>query len=159
NNVTAFSDWTFSTFTPTAAPSNITGHIADANGRAVEGTTIYLSGTQTRKTITDATGNYKFDNVETNGFYTVTPARVNYTFAPFNRSFTQLGDHTDAGFAASFTNDSFNPLDTPEYFVRQQYVDILGREPDEGGFNYWSDQINQCLSVPPAVAGGSSVAD
>src|SRR5262249_16187275 len=56
NNVTAFSDWTFSTFTPTAAPSNITGHIADANGRAVEGTTIYLNGSQTRKTITDSNG-------------------------------------------------------------------------------------------------------
>jgi hypothetical protein len=23
-------------------------------------------------------------------------------------------------------------------------VDILGREPDEGGFNYWSDQILAC---------------
>jgi hypothetical protein len=28
--------------------------------------------------------------------------------------------------------------------VRQQYVDLLGREPDESGFNYWSDQIDQC---------------
>jgi hypothetical protein len=37
-----------------------------------------------------------------------------------------------------------NPLDTPEYFVRRQYVDVLGREPDEGGFNYWSDQILVC---------------
>src|SRR6266700_1384724 len=144
NNVSQCSPWTFSNFTPTAAPSTISGHIADANGRAIEGTTIYLSGTQTRKTITDAQGNYRFSDVEANGFYTVTPARVNYTFAPFNRSFTQLGEHTDAGFGASFTNDSFNPLDTPEYFVRQQYVDILGREPDEGGFNYWSDQINAC---------------
>jgi len=157
NNVTAFSDWTFSNFTPTAAPSTISGHIADANGRAVEGTIIYLSGTQTRKTITDASGNYQFDNVETNGFYTVTPARVNYTFTPFNRSFSQLGNHTDAAFGASFLNDSFNPLDTPEYFVRQQYVDILGREPDEGGFNYWSDQINVCLSETPASAGGSTL--
>lgn len=28
--------------------------------------------------------------------------------------------------------------------MRQQYVDILGREPDEGGFNYWSDRILEC---------------
>ena len=27
--------------------------------------------------------------------------------------------------------DNANPLDTAEYFVRQQYVDVLGREPDE----------------------------
>jgi hypothetical protein len=28
--------------------------------------------------------------------------------------------------------------------VRQQYVDILNREPDEAGFNYWSDRILVC---------------
>jgi hypothetical protein len=37
-----------------------------------------------------------------------------------------------------------NPLDTPEYFVRQHYIDFLGREPDEAGFNFWSDQILEC---------------
>jgi hypothetical protein len=35
-------------------------------------------------------------------------------------------------------------LDTPEYFVRQHYLDFLGREPDESGFNFWSDQILSC---------------
>ncbi|MGB9179302.1 MAG: DUF4214 domain-containing protein [Pyrinomonadaceae bacterium] len=43
--------------------------------------------------------------------------------------------------------DSFqvqNPLDTSEYFVRQHYLDFLGREPDEGGFNYWSSQFDAC---------------
>jgi hypothetical protein len=82
--------------------------------------------------------------VDVNGFYTVTPSRVNYHFTPFNRAFTQLGNQTDAAFGAIFDSDSQNPLDTPEYFVRQQYVDILGREPDEGGFNYWSDEILHC---------------
>jgi hypothetical protein len=28
--------------------------------------------------------------------------------------------------------------------VRQHYVDFLGREPDEAGFNFWSDQILEC---------------
>src|SRR5437867_2081657 len=35
-------------------------------------------------------------------------------------------------------------LNTPEYFVRQQYVDILNREPDEAGFNYWSNKLLSC---------------
>jgi hypothetical protein len=34
-----------------------------------------MTGTQTRKTITDANGNYRFDNVQTSGVYTVTPSR------------------------------------------------------------------------------------
>ena len=131
---------------PTATNGVVSGRITTNTSAAVEGATIRLSGNQTRKTITDATGNYRFDNVTTNNSYTVTPSRVNYTFNPFNRSFAQIGSNTDAAFTGTFTNDLLNPLDTPEYFVRQQYVDVLGREPDEGGFNYWSDQILACAA-------------
>jgi hypothetical protein len=46
--------------------------------------------------------------------------------------------------AGSFNGDNANPLDTAEYFVRQQYVDVLSREPDEAGFNFWSDRILVC---------------
>ncbi len=37
-----------------------------------------------------------------------------------------------------------NPLDTTEYFVRQQYLDFLNREPEEGGFTSWVNEINNC---------------
>jgi hypothetical protein len=30
--------------------------------------------------------------------------------------------------------------------VRQHYLDFLGREPDEAGFNFWSDQILGCAN-------------
>jgi len=130
--------------TPTAANGTVTGTILDGTGNPLAGAVIRLSGTQNRKTITDANGNYHFDNVETNGFYSVSPSRVNYDFSPLNRSFSQLGSKSEAVFTATATGDSANPLDTAEYFVRQEYVDVLGREPDESGFNYWSDQINRC---------------
>src|SRR6185503_11754833 len=39
-----------------------------------------------------------------------------------------------------------NPIDVPDFFVRQHYVDFLGREPDESGFNFWSNQILECAS-------------
>lgn len=144
NAVTGFSQWTFASLLPTASSGSISGTITDAEGSPVAGTVIWLSGTQSRKTITDATGNYRFSNVESTGFYTVTPSRVNYNFSPFNRSFSQLGGRTDAAFAGSFNGDNANPLDTAEYFVRQQYVDVLSREPDETGFNFWSDRILVC---------------
>jgi hypothetical protein len=106
---------------------------------------IRLEGTQNRKFITDANGFYRFDNVAAAGFYTVTPSRVNYTFSPATRSFNLLGDSVEATFGATLSTSGFvNPLDTPEYFVRQQYIDFLGREPDESGFNFWSDQILEC---------------
>ena len=113
---------------------------------------VNLSGTQNRKIITDANGNYRFDAVETNGFYSVTPALVNYHFSPSTRSFSQLGNGTSAVFTATLDSALIgNAIDTPEYFVRQQYLDFLGREPDESGFNFWSDQILSCGSAAACI--------
>lgn len=143
-NVTQFSAWTMADGAPTAANGTISGTITDQEGRPVSGTVVALNGSQSRKTITDVNGRYHFSKVETNGFYTVTPSRVNYSFNPANRAFSLVGNQTDAVFTGSLLGDNLNPIDTPEYFVRQQYVDILGREPDEAGFNYWSDKILAC---------------
>jgi hypothetical protein len=106
-----------------------------------------LSGSQTARTITDANGNYRFSNVDTDNFYTVTPVLRNYHFGPSERSFSLLANKTDAVFTA--TRDTVitgNAIDTADYFVRQHYLDFLGREPDESGFNFWSDQILSCGS-------------
>jgi len=130
---------------PTAAPGLISGTITNNDGASLGGVVINLSGSQSRRTITDANGNYSFDNVEAGGFYTVTPSRPNYHFAPDNRVFSLLGNMTDAGFTATPNAVSVgNVIDTPEYFVRQHYLDFLGREPDEAGFNFWSDQMLEC---------------
>jgi hypothetical protein len=48
--------------------------------------------------------------------------------------------------------DIANPLDTPEYFVRQHYVDFLGREPDESGQSYWVDRVTGCGAATCAEA-------
>jgi CSLREA domain-containing protein len=129
---------------PTAANGNISGQVVDSNNEPVEGAAVRMSGTQNRLTVTDAAGNYRFDNVETNGFYTVVPSRANFSFSPAQRSFSALGLHTNAAFNATLTSGFVNPLDTTEYFVRQQYLDFLGREPDEAGFNFWVNNIESC---------------
>jgi hypothetical protein len=41
-------------------------------------------------------------------------------------------------------NTTTNPIDDTNFFVTQQYRDFLNREPDAGGFAYWTGQINQC---------------
>jgi len=129
--------------TPTAADSFVSGRIVANDGSAIAGAVVSLRGTQNRRTITDASGNYHFDNVETGGFYTVGPADANFAFNPSERSFSQLGNSTEATFTGTRVGHA-NPLDTPEYFVRQHYLDFLSREPDESGFNFWSDQIIGC---------------
>ena len=75
----------------------------------------------------------------------VTPSIVNYHFSPSARSFSLLANKTDATFTALLDPVfSGNAIDTPEFFVRQQYLDFLGREPDESGLNFWSEQILSC---------------
>ena len=40
--------------------------------------------------------------------------------------------------------DIANPIDFPEFMVRQQYVDFLNREPDQSGDDFWTNQITSC---------------
>jgi len=75
---------------PSAAPAGISGNITDDAGNPVGGVVMSLSGAASATTITDSNGNYHFDNVETDNFYTVTPALANYTFAPESRAFSLL---------------------------------------------------------------------
>lgn len=129
---------------PTAANGVVSGRLTDSSGAPIAGAVVNLSGTQNRRFITDVNGNYRFDRVETVGFYTVTPSLTNYSFEPASRSFSQLGLNTQALFTGSPISDAANAIDTPEFFVRQHYLDFLGREPDESGFNFWSDQVLSC---------------
>jgi hypothetical protein len=57
-----------------------------------------------------------------------------------------------ANSAATITitdNDSAtgsNPVDVATFVVRQNYLDFLNREPDQSGYDFWSNQIIACGS-------------
>jgi hypothetical protein len=44
------------------------------------------------------------------------------------------------------TSGGPNPIDDARFFVRQHYLDFLNREPDAGGWDYWTEQITSCGS-------------
>jgi len=130
---------------PTAAPATISGSVISPDGAPLAGVTINLGGARTAITITDAAGNYHFNNIDTDNFYTVSPALTNYHFEPAERSFSLVANKTDAVFTGSRDGAVVgNAIDSNEYFVRQHYVDFLGREPDEAGFNFWTKELNDC---------------
>ena len=52
----------------------------------------------------------------------------------------------DSGASAS------NPIDDPTFFVRQNYLDFLNREPDPAGLNFWVNQITSCGPDPNCTA-------
>ena len=45
-----------------------------------------------------------------------------------------------------------NPIDTASFFVRQHYLDFLGREPDPAGLAFWTNEITSCGSDPSCIA-------
>jgi len=130
--------------TPTASPGSISGRIVTTQGLPLGGVIVVLGGTSSAITITDGEGYYSFENVETGGFYTLTVERVNFAFVPSTISFSQLGEHTEAIFNAVAIAPTGNPLDTAMFFVRQHYLDFLGREPDANGLIFWTNQIASC---------------
>lgn len=45
------------------------------------------------------------------------------------------------------SDDAFpgaNPIDDTAFFVRQHYRDFLNRDPDDAGFEFWKNEIEQC---------------
>jgi len=46
-----------------------------------------------------------------------------------------------------------NPIDGTRFFVRQLYVGILNREPDQGGWDNWVSAITQCNVNPACIYG------
>jgi Tol biopolymer transport system component len=37
-----------------------------------------------------------------------------------------------------------NPIDEQGFFIKQQYVDFLGRVAEQGGFEFWMNRMNSC---------------
>jgi len=50
-----------------------------------------------------------------------------------------------------------NPIDDTSFFVRQQYLDFLNREPDSPGLAFWVDNIDKC-NDPARRPAGQTVA-
>jgi len=67
-------------------------------------------------------------------------AAGNYTFT-FKNSGTTV---KTLNFTVSFAAPPANPIDDAREFVRWQYKDFLGREPDGPGWDHWTGEITQC---------------
>jgi hypothetical protein len=73
-----------------------------------------------------------------------------FTLTLSNPSGTTLGANASAVITLSdndANSNGSNPVDQTPFFVRQQYVDFLGREPDSIGLQGWQSVLNNC---PPS---------
>lgn len=76
--------------------------------------------------------------VEGNETFTITlTSSTGATLAPPVSAIVTIVDEDNAGGSA-------NPIDDAAFFVRQHYLDFLNREPDQGGLDFWTNQITSC---------------
>jgi hypothetical protein len=69
-----------------------------------------------------------------------------FTLTLLNPVNGQLGAQSSATITIT-DNDTAaapNPIDNDEFFIRQLYIDILGREPEPGAVNAWLAILNHC---------------
>ncbi|PYS71331.1 MAG: hypothetical protein DMF69_10725, partial [Acidobacteria bacterium] len=82
---------------------SVSGRVTNVNGSGVAGSGIVLTGSVTGSTTTDASGNYSFANLPTNGNYTVTPSNPIFSFAPSSQTFNNLAAVRVANFVGTQT--------------------------------------------------------
>ena len=78
----------------------IRGRITRSDGAGLSGISVRLGQAGPISVITDANGYYSFSDLPAGGNYTVLPASTEYSFAPFDRNFQDLGSDETADFAA-----------------------------------------------------------
>jgi hypothetical protein len=122
----------------------IAGQVADGAGNALANVTVTLSGSESWTAITGADGRYVFADLSAGGNYTVTPSKTSYTFSPANKTFNNLDAGQTQNFTGTLSAAAPNPIDDPQFFVRQHYLDFLNRAPDASGLAFWTNQITSC---------------
>ncbi|MGH9945435.1 MAG: carboxypeptidase regulatory-like domain-containing protein, partial [Pyrinomonadaceae bacterium] len=123
--------------------ASISGRITDSGGNAIAGVSVGLTGAQTATLITDALGNYSFQNLTAGGNYTVMPSFPNVAFTPPARSFENLSGNQTADFVGS-----------PVLFtISGRLTDIAGNNLGGATVALSNDDTNQTLTTTTNAGG------
>jgi Calx-beta domain/Domain of unknown function (DUF4214) len=125
------------------------------------------STSSVRYATTDASARKQGDYISGTGILTFNPGETSQSFTLLvvddvyveglesgsltlsNSSGASLGSPNIAVFTIvdnDFAAPTSNPIDDPQFFVRQHYMDFLNRQPDAGGLNFWVNEITSCGS-------------
>ena len=89
-------------FTATVNRHSIAGQAKAADGSAMTGVTVSLTGSQASNAVTDSTGAYSFSNLAGGGNYTITLSKKSYAWTPTSLTFNNLGANQTANFTGVF---------------------------------------------------------
>jgi len=117
---------------------NVVGTVASSrcDYQITVGTLNFAPG-ETSKTIDVFLVDDSYD--ETNEAFTMSLSNVRGSGASLGSPSTTTITITD-----NDATTTANPIDSPNFFVRQHYIDFLNREPDVTGLAFWTNQITSC---------------
>src|SRR5215831_13318581 len=78
----------------------------------------------------------------------------NFTISLSNSTGATLGSPNVATITIADNESSTNPanpIDSPDFFVHQHYIDFLNREPDPSGYQFWINEITSCNGNPQCI--------
>jgi hypothetical protein len=70
-----------------------------------------------------------------------------YSIDLINATWDGTGERKNTSAVYLYGADSANYIDDTQFFVAQQYRDLLNREPDSAGLSFWVNKISQCSDV------------
>jgi hypothetical protein len=77
---------------------------------------------------------------------------ISVVIADFNGDTrVDLAANVNSQLTVALVNVTPGNLNDTSYFVHQQYVDFLAREPDSDGFSFWSGEIANCAGSQPCI--------
>jgi Metallo-peptidase family M12/Calx-beta domain/Bacterial pre-peptidase C-terminal domain len=129
----------------TAGPASVDYATSDGTASsksdytAAIGTLHFADGEQTKTFTVHVTDDRFDDNDETVNITLSNPSGMTLSPTAATAVLT-ISDNDTANGPSPVREQSFDT----RFFVRQHYLDFLGREPDQGGMNFWSNGIDLC---------------
>jgi hypothetical protein len=74
----------------------------------------------------------------------------NLTFCQF--SIDEITNYVNANSSCLSNAPAGNPIDQPDFFVKQQYLDFLNRTADQSGLDFWTREITSCGGDQTCIA-------
>jgi hypothetical protein len=140
NNISA--NHTGVTFTASPLTVAVTGRVV-VGATPLQGVLVglYSGPTLLSHVLTGADGRWTFTGVATNQGYNTLFVKSGYSFTPPSLVFPVGQSPVDTGDVFAVKG---NDIDASEFFVRQHYLDFLGREADADGLRFWTNDIESC---------------
>jgi uncharacterized delta-60 repeat protein len=114
-------------FTASVPSYSVSGRITDGAGIGLPGVTVNMTGSLTRTTTTDSSGQYRFSQLSVGSSVTITPQRNGFNFTPPQRQIPNLMRDTAANFSGLPVQPPW-PVNTKLAYTHQNHIYVANAD-------------------------------